>query len=105
MGRLLSFWSFIKRHKYAVAVVLFLLFISVVDDNNLWSRYQRRVEISNLRREIEKFQSQYDDETAQLEALDHDPQAAERMARERYFMKRPNEDIFVFVQPDSLPNE
>lgn len=105
MGRLLTFWSFIKRHKYGVAIVLFLLFISVVDENNLWSRYQRRVEIADLRREIDKFQAQYDEETAQLEALERDPQAAERMARERYFMKRPNEDVFVFVESDSLPDE
>lgn len=105
MGRLISFWSFIKRHKYAVTVVLFILFVSVADENNLWSRYQRRVEIGNLMREIDKYQAQYDAETAQLEALDHDPEAIERVARERYFMKRPNEDVFVFVTSDSLNHE
>jgi cell division protein FtsB len=35
-----------------------------------------------------------------LQALENDPKAVERMARERYFMKRPNEDIFVYVEEE-----
>ena len=102
MGRLLTFWNYIRRHKYLVAILIFLLIVGVVDENSLWVRYDRQVEIGNLRREIDKFQALYDAETAQLEALNNDPSAVERMARERYFMKRADEDVFVFVESDSL---
>ena len=97
MGRLLTFWNFVRRYKYVVALLVFLLIIGVLDENSLYTRYQRRVEIGNLKREIKKYQSQYEAETAQLQALQNDPEAVERMARERYFMKRPDEDVFVFV--------
>lgn len=97
MSRLLTLWNFIRRYKYLVALVVFLLIIGVLDENSLYTRYQRRVEISNLKREINKYQLQYEAETAQLQALENDPAAVERMARERYLMKRPNEDVFVFV--------
>ncbi len=106
MGRLLTFWNHVRRYKYLAAFIIFLLIIGVLDENSLYTRYQRRVEIENLKQEINKYQSQYDAETAQLQALQNDPTAVERMARERYFMKRPNEDVFVFVadtaetQPD-----
>lgn len=102
MGRLFTFWNYIRRHKYLVAILIFLLIVGVVDENSLWVRYDRQVEIGNLRREIDKFQALYDAETAQLEALNNDPSAVERMARERYFMKRADEDVFVFVESDSL---
>lgn len=97
MSRLLTVWNYIRRYKYLVAVVVFLLIIGVLDENSLYTRYQRRVEIGNLKQEIQKYQSQYEAETAQLQALQNDPSAVERMARERYFMKRPDEDVFVFV--------
>ena len=101
MGRLLTFWNFVRRYKYLAAILVFLLIIGVLDENSLYTRYQRRVEIGNLKREINKYQSHYEAETAQLEALRNDPGAVERMARERYFMKRPNEDVYVFVSDSS----
>lgn len=97
MGRLLAFWNSVRRYKYAAALLIFLLIIGVLDENSLYTRFQRRVEISNLKREIKKYQSQYETETAQLEALRNDPAAVERLARERYLMKRPDEDVYVFV--------
>ncbi len=97
MERLFTFWNYLRGHKYGVAIVVFMVLIGVVDENSLYTRYQRRMEIGNLKREIDKYQEQYDAETQQLHALETDPSAVERMARERYFMKRPNEDIFVFV--------
>lgn len=102
MGRLFTIWNYIRRYKYLVAIIIFLLIVGVVDENSLWVRYERQVEIGNLRREIDKFQAQYDAETAQLEALNNDPSAVERMARERYYMKRANEDVFIFMESDSV---
>ena len=104
MGRLFTFWNYIRRFKYLVAIFIFLLIVGVIDENSLWARYERQVEIGNLRQEIDKFQAQYDAETTQLEALNTDPSAVERMARERYYMKRANEDVFVFVESDSVAN-
>lgn len=100
MGRLLTIWSYIRKYKYVAATLVFLLIIGVLDENSLWVRFQRKSEIANLRREIDKYQAQYDAETAQLEALKNDPKAVERMAREVYLMKRPNEDVYVFKDVD-----
>ena len=102
MGRLNSLWNFIRQHKYAFAVLIFLLIIGVLDANSLYVRYQRQLEISRLRQQIDKYQSQYEADTRQLNALLNDPQQVERMARERYYMKRPNEDVFVFVEEDEF---
>ena len=97
MGRLNSIWIFIRQHKYAFAVLIFLLIIGVVDENSLYVRYQRKMEIARLQEQIDKYQAQYEADTRQLNALLNDPKEVEKLARERYFMKRANEDVFVFV--------
>ena len=96
MGRLITCWNYIRRYKYPGAILVFLLIVGLLDENSLYTRYQRQIEIGNLRREIDKYQTQFETESALLEALENDPEAVERMARERYYMKRPNEDVFVF---------
>jgi len=100
MGRLFTVWNYILKYKYVATALVFLLIIGVMDENSLWLRYERKSEIAALRREIDKYQAQYDAETAKLEALTNDPEAVERMAREVYLMKRPNEDVYVFRDVD-----
>lgn len=100
MGRLITFWGYIRKYKYVAAFLIFMLILGVLDENSLWVRYGRRAEIAALQHEIDKYQAMYDDATAKLEALQNDPSAVERMARENYLMKRPNEDIFVFGNVD-----
>lgn len=100
MGRLITFWGYIRKYKYVAAFLIFMLILGVMDENSLWVRHGRRAEIAALQREIDKYQVMYDDATAKLEALQNDPAAVERMARETYLMKRPNEDIFVFGNVD-----
>jgi len=100
MGRLYSIWGYISRYKYVAAALVFLFILGVLDENSLWIRFQRRAEIATLMHEIDKYQKQYEEETARLQALQDDPKAVERMAREVYLMKRPDEDIFVFRNVD-----
>lgn len=102
MGRLNSIWNFIRAHKYAFAVLIFLLIIGVLDENSLYVRYQRQLEISRLQEQIDKYAAQYEADTRALNALLNDPTEVERMARERYYMKRPNEDVFVLVDEDEI---
>lgn len=49
-----------------------------------------------LRQEIEKYREEYEESTARLNELAVDSESIERIAREKYFMKKPNEDVFVF---------
>ena len=103
MGHLLSFWNrYIRRYKYAVAFVVFLVIIGVVDENSLLVRYHRRMEISNLKSEINKYQQQYDEESARLQSLKSNPEAVEKLAREKYLMKRADEDVFVIADSASV---
>ncbi|NLZ72395.1 MAG: septum formation initiator family protein [Bacteroidales bacterium] len=97
--KILFFVQALKNHKqlkYIIAVVIFLLIIGVLDENSLIQRAKYDKEIYSLKSEIKKYQKEYDESTQKLKELSDNPENLERIARENYLMKKPDEDIFVF---------
>lgn len=81
--------------KYAVVVVAAVVIVGFVDENSVWAHYRNKQKISELEAEIDKYRKRYERDNEQLRRLDADPKAIEKIARERYFMKADDEDIFV----------
>lgn len=98
MGSFSSFWSDLGKHKIWILCLLFGIHIVFIDDNNLLKSAQCRKEISELKQEIKKYTQEYETNTKKLEELSSNPEVLERIARERYFMKKPNEDIYIFEE-------
>ena len=73
------------------------LIVGVVDEDSFLNRHPRRVRIDVLRQEIANYKRQYDEADSKIRELESNPKAVEKIARERYFMKRSNEDVFVFA--------
>jgi cell division protein FtsB len=94
-SKMQSVLSFVSRYKYWVVVVVGLAVILVFDENSLYVRWQHHRTISELKSEIAKYKKQFESDTQQLKDLESNPKAIERIARERYFMKADDEDIFV----------
>ena len=111
MSRLNSVFLFICRHKYLVVIFFIVLIVGFIDDNSFMHRFDRRSRMGQLRNEIEAYKEQYEAADRCLREMDSDPKSIEKMARERYYMKRPGEDVFVIkdaeedtkdvVSPDS----
>lgn len=68
----------------------------VLDENSILRRVKYAHEEQILRSEIEKYRNEYEESTRRLGELAVDSGAIERVAREKYLMKKPNEDIYVF---------
>lgn len=96
MSKLLSIWEFICKHKIPVAVITLVILIGFVDENSVVKYLAQKQEISELNKEIEKYRNEYEESTQKLNELTTNPDALERVAREKYLMKKPNEDIYVF---------
>ena len=88
-------WRFISRHKYLIVVIIGVLVVGFLDENSFMKRIEYAYQIDDLKTEIRKYDSQYQHDMQQLKELKTDPKAIARVARERYFMKADNEDIFV----------
>ena len=94
--------------KYAVVTLLAVVLIGFVDDNSIWHHFKNQQQIGELQDEIKRQTDQYYRDRQKIKMLDTNPKAIEKIARERYFMKEDNEDIFVFSedQPQSItPHE
>ena len=98
MSRLMTIWNYIRRHKYLITIVAFLVMIVFLDENSLIQRAKHKQEISTLNSEIIKYRNQFEEDTRRLKELENNPEALEKIAREMYLMKKPNEDIFIFEE-------
>lgn len=97
MKRLGLIWQFIKKHKYAIILIAFGVNIVFTDDNNLILRAKNRYEISTLKSEIARYNSEYENTTRLLKELtENSDETIEKIAREKYLMKKENEDIYIF---------
>ena len=98
MSRLLNIWKYIRRYKYYITIGVFVAIIGFIDENSMVRRAKNMSEINTLRGEIERYQKEYEESTERLNELTTNPAAMEKVAREKYLMKKPNEDIYVFEE-------
>lgn len=98
------FWELLNHYKYLIVVVLGVLVVGVIDDNSFMRRIQYEMQISELKEEIECYNHRNELDSKQLKELKHDPKAIEKIARERYFMKADDEDIFV-ISTDNVNDD
>ncbi|WP_455590524.1 FtsB family cell division protein [Bacteroides sp.] len=96
MGKIFTIWDFMGRHKYWIVVLVFGVIIGFLDENSMIRRIGYAREIIRLQDEIEQYRAEYEENTRRLNELTTNPEAIEQIAREKYLMKKPNEDIYVF---------
>lgn len=89
---------FLLKNKYSLTLIFFGSWLLFFDDNNLYSQYKLKHELNDLR-DKKTF---YIKEIAQVKADQHDlftnQKTLEKFAREKYWMKRDNEDLFIIVE-------
>lgn len=81
--------------KYAVVCLAGVLIVGFLDENSMWSHMKNLQRIEELTEETAKYEADYQHNQAQIRELQTNPKAMEKIARERYFMKAADEDIFV----------
>lgn len=95
MGKIREIWSAIGRHKYAITIIGFLLIICIFDQNNLLKRLGHQRQIRELKKEIEHYTQMRDQSVQGLLELANDSNNLEHIAREKYGMHLPNEEVFI----------
>ena len=91
--------------KYIVVAVLAVVLIGFVDENSVWRHLCNQQRISELTEEIQQYTDAYHRDQSQIHRLDRDPRLIRKIARERYFMKADDEDIFVLSDDEHPTNE
>ena len=84
-----------RINAYVVGVAFFLFITFIVGDSNLYKRYTYDEKIRSLEREIDLYDKEIEMNTIKLNDIRVNREGLERYAREEFFMKRPNEDVFI----------
>ena len=80
-----------------MTILVFLVWMTFFDENNFISQVQNRMKLGELVEEQEHYVREIEQSDADLKLLQNDKELLEKFARERYLMKKENEDIFVFA--------
>ena len=97
--------NLLAHYKYLIVLVVGTLIVGMLDANSVLKRIQLDLQIGDLKAEIEKYNNQYEADARQLNELRRHPQAIEKIARERYFMKADDEDIYVLSDDEKPTTE
>lgn len=85
------------RNRYAAVSLALLAWVTFLDSNDIWTMFGDRRELSRMRDQKEWYVTEIQRTREQLGELSSDQELLEKFARERYLMKREDEDIFVLV--------
>jgi cell division protein FtsB len=87
------------RNKYLVALSVFLLWVLFFDSRDMFSQLEKRAELNNLLESKRFYEAEIAAAKKQLADIQNNAAALEKIARERYKMKKPNEDLFLVEEP------
>ena len=86
------------RNKFLVAAAAFAVWMLFFDKNDLFAQLERRKELQELNKSKDFYTEQIEQERRFSKELKENPATIEKFAREKYFMKREGEDLFL-VEP------
>lgn len=88
------------RNKYFLAIAFFVVWMIFFDKNDILSQYDYHAQANKLQTEKDFYTQEIKVINKDLKELDSDLTTAEKYAREKYFMKKENEDVFVIIKKD-----
>jgi cell division protein DivIC len=85
-------------NKYFISVLAVVIWVAFFDKNDLMSQYQLRQKLGQLRTEQKYYLDEIAKSKNDMNELRTNPANLEKFAREKYLMKKDNEEIFVIVK-------
>jgi cell division protein FtsB len=86
------------RNKYILTTSLFLLWVTLFDENSVINCVESKMELRRMKQEKAHYEQQLKITTDILQELRFNNDSLEKFARERYGFHNPDEDVFVVVE-------
>lgn len=86
------------KNKYAITLIAFVIWMLFFDPNDFFSQVELRSELTKLEQNKVYYQKEIEATNKSLQELLSNDEKLEKFAREKYYMKKENEEIFVFVE-------
>ena len=93
-------WRFVQKYllnKYFITIFLFLVWMIFFDSTSFLVIKELNQEVNKYENQLQYYKTEYEKNDRFYKKLMNDKEAKEKFARENYFMKKPNEEIFILV--------
>lgn len=86
---------YLFRNKYLITGIIFALWMTFFDRNDIPLQVKRVNELRKLKQSEKNMVVQISNAQKELQSLKTDPGTLEKYARERFLMKKDNEDLYI----------
>ncbi len=97
-------WFKLLSNKYMLILILFVIWMLFFDTNSFLIHNELSNDIDALEDNKEFYKEEITKDKKFIEKM-KDSNEQERFAREKYYLKKENEDIFIIEHEDSLKNK
>ena len=87
------------KNKYLLTGLVFTAWLLFFDDRDvITTHFKHKKELQDLEKSRDYYLQQIDNTQHELKQLRSDPATLEKYAREKYWMKKDNEDLFIITE-------
>ena len=99
-------FKYLKNPKnlYVVILVVFAIWMLFFDANSYLIHRELNKEMDDLENEKEYYQNEIEKDKKAIKELSTE-EGVEKLAREKYYMKKDSEEIYIIEYEDSLKNK
>lgn len=90
----------VVSNRYFIATAFFLFWLAFFDNNSLIVQHSLSSQLKGMEKEMDFYETEIEKYEQTIRELNGDAASLEKFAREKYLMKKDNEDIFVVVEQD-----
>ena len=90
------------KNKFFIVSLAFVIWMLFFDRNDLTSQLHYKKQKVNLEKQKDFYNKEIAEIEKKLEELSSDPLKLEKFAREKYFMKKDDEDLFIIVKEEDI---
>ena len=92
------------KNIFLLIFVVFAIWMLFFDANSWFIHHELNSEIDKLEDEKEYYKKEIEKDLKEIKELSNE-EGIEKLAREKYYMKKDNEEIFIIEYEDSIPKE
>jgi len=89
-----------KYFKYIIVILLFGIWIFFFDDYKLSKQRELKSQLSELQNELKEIRTLKEDYETKNRLIKTNQELVETIGRDNYYMKRDDEDLFIFLKED-----
>lgn len=98
MSQTKSILRFALKHWFKTLCALFLFYMVFISEHSVWRIMRLHAQEDELRREIRQYEDSVVNYQRRIDQVSVDNEALERHARERLYMHKENEDLYLIEE-------